>query len=71
MSWYRVTFPATEAPDEVELAVEVKFGGLCDAYRGENERVAYVRLYEDTADVMRKQLATWVNQGYLLSFEEK
>jgi len=66
-----VTFPAHEAHDEVELAVEAQFGGLCDAYRGENERVAYLRLHADTAEVMREQLATWVNQGYLLSFEEK
>ena len=66
-----MTFPAHEAQDEVELAVEAQFGGLCDAYRGENERVAYVRLHEGTADAMREQLATWVNQGYLLSFEEK
>lgn len=71
ITWYKVTFPETQSLSEIERAVEAKFGGLCEAYRGESDRVVYIRPHEDTVEIVRKQFAVWVKDGYLLSFEEK
>jgi hypothetical protein len=70
-TWYKATFPDTESLEEIEQAVDAQFGGLCTVYRGENARVVFVHLHEKTAEIMRKQFAVWVNEGYLASFEEK
>ena len=71
MTWYKVTFPETESLIEIERAVDARFGGLCDVYRGDSDRIVYIRPHEDTVDIVHKQFAAWVKDGYLLSFEEK
>jgi hypothetical protein len=69
--WFTVKFPESEGLDWIEEAVATKFGGLAAAaYRGNEERIIYLRALENDKDLLRKQLKALMDDG-VLSFEER
>jgi len=69
--WFTVNFPESEDLDWIANAVETKFGGLAAAaYRGNEERIIYLRALENDKDLLRRQLEALMRDG-VLSFEER
>jgi len=69
--WYTIRFPEHEPLEEIERAIEAEFGGLCIAYRGNEDRVVHIRPHENTEEIVREQFKLFVEEGYLLSFEKR
>jgi len=67
--WFTVKFAESEDLGFVAESIETKFGGLAAAaYRGNEERVIYLRALDNDKDLLQRQLKALMDDG-VLSFE--
>ena len=66
----KVTLLGDWTPEEIELTVESGFGGFGFRYRGNENRVLYVKPHLESCEVFKAQLKAMEKDGQLSFVEE-